>query len=391
MAKRKMGRRPKSGAPSQTTRSFRFFDNREKYLMFVTTTSEKWVVAKRVAREVRHLSPGSVALRVFDAGMGDGTVLSHVLRALHRRFPHVPILTVAKEISMEDVRLSIEKLADRFLEHPELVFVVTNMYYSEAPRLMPKSVAAASALNWHVVPLRGSTTEEFDEQIRTLHTKLASDWQVRHSEKTGNPLYERPSVLILYREDREFLLRSIIPRPGHIDGRYELVMASQPYRARIPAELKVRNVLAPLASALAPGGRMVTVQSYGRDPGMEIVNRIWPDESPFLHGRNELLALTREILDAPEHRSLKYLSQTDDSALFRYHLHTMPSEVGANIGTSTLLAAWNAAVYVAQIDDAMLEPALEAGNYLNAAREVVHAHGGLWFNDESFVISRRRG
>jgi hypothetical protein len=30
------------------------------------------------------------------------------------------------------------------------------------------------------------------------------------------------------------------------------------------------------------------------------------------------------------------------------------------------------------------------GRYLDATREVLQQHGGLWFNDESFVISRRR-
>ena len=31
-----------------------------------------------------------------------------------------------------------------------------------------------------------------------------------------------------------------------------------------------------------------------------------------------------------------------------------------------------------------------AGFYLDATRDVLHARGGLWFYDESFVISRRR-
>ena len=41
------------GAP----RHFRFFDNREKYLLFVTTCSEKWAVAERVGRELERLRP----------------------------------------------------------------------------------------------------------------------------------------------------------------------------------------------------------------------------------------------------------------------------------------------------------------------------------------------
>ena len=42
------------GAAAKATdgEPFRFFDNREKYLLFVTTTSEKAVVAARVGKEL---------------------------------------------------------------------------------------------------------------------------------------------------------------------------------------------------------------------------------------------------------------------------------------------------------------------------------------------------
>ena len=77
-------------------------------------------------------------------------------------------------------------------------------------------------------------------------------------------------------------------------------------------------------------------------------------------------------------------------ALFRYEMHTLPSEVGDSIGTSTLFAAWNAAIYVAQIEDDRLGSVVSDGRYLDATREVLRKHNGLWFYDESYVISRRR-
>ena len=46
--------------------------------------------------------------------MGDATVLSRLIRTVHRYFPTVPLVAVAKEISFEDVRLGLEKLPDRF-------------------------------------------------------------------------------------------------------------------------------------------------------------------------------------------------------------------------------------------------------------------------------------
>src|SRR6201987_294556 len=60
--------------------NFRFFENRQKYLLFVHTCSEKRVVAERVALELASIHPRPPALRVFDAGVGDGTVLARVMR-----------------------------------------------------------------------------------------------------------------------------------------------------------------------------------------------------------------------------------------------------------------------------------------------------------------------
>ena len=52
----------------------------------------------------------------------------------------------------------------------------------------------------------------------------------------------------------------------------------------------------PLVRSLAPGGRMLTVQSYGQDPGLELIRRIWPHENPFQANRHELLKVLKEIL-----------------------------------------------------------------------------------------------
>jgi len=71
-------------------------------------------------------------------------------------------------------------------------------------------------------------------------------------------------------------------------------------------------------------------------------------------------------------------------------MHTLPSEIGDRIGTSTLFAAWNAAIYVNQIEDERLDAAVTTGAYLDATQQVLQQHGGLWFNDETFIVSRRK-
>jgi hypothetical protein len=365
---------------------FRFYDNREKYLLFVTTCSEKTAVARRIGRELNHISPTPPALRLFDAGMGDASVLTEVLFNLHYTFPTIPFLVVAKEISMEDVRISLSKMASRFMEHPQTVLVITNMKYSEAPTLQPES-SQKPIKRWEV-PLEGNTAHEFMQQIHALHPILAEGWTTVLSPKTGNPLYEHPSILILYRADQQFALSSIIPPEGSIRADYDMIICVQPYRARSSATMKVKFVLGPLARSLAPGGRMVVVQSTGYDPGMEIIRHIWPDADPFRTPRHDLIEKLKEMLDVGA-IGFHFSGHSEDDALFKYHLHALPGEVDSTIGTSTLLAAWNAAIYVAQIDDAKLEPVLRSGHYLEVTRDVLRRHGGLWFLDESFVISRR--
>jgi hypothetical protein len=371
------------------TRNFRFFDNRQKYLLFVNTCSEKQVVANRVTLELANIHPRPPALRLFDAGVGDGSVLTRVMRAMHERYPAMPFYIVGKEISLEDIRLTLEKMPDRFFEHPSSVLVLTNLYYSEAPWLTTQSLSAASSLVWHELALTGNSAHRFETQINDLQPFLADHWKARVSPKTGNPIYDRPVVLVIYREDHRFLLDPVIPRRGGTDANYDLIIASQPYRARAPIEFKAKKVIAPLARALGPGGRLIAIHSHGNDPGMEIINKVWPQDNPFTSDRHQILKAVKNELGTAG-RDLNFNAYADNRSLFRYDMHTLPTEITNSIGTSTLFAAWNAAIYVGQIEDDRLAEVVKDNRYLESTAEVLKKHGGLWFWDESFVISRKR-
>ncbi len=372
---------------------FRFYDNRQKYLLFVNTCSEKWETSERIGAEFDQVRPCPPALRLFDAGMGDGTVLVRVMRTMHRRFPNIPFYVCGKEISLEDVRLCLEKLPDRLYEHPMTVFVATNLYYYQAPWLSLKGKGDDMAINWVVLELDGEHSHEFEEQITNMQRQIASYWQAAASSKTGNPVYLTPTVLVIYRKDQKFVLDDVIPHRGDCKADFDMVVASQPYRARVTPDVKVRNVVAPLTKALGVGGRLIGVHSHGHDPGLEIVREVWPDEDPFQTNRHMLWSeLENSYPDIAHDCALEEAPHNE--AIFKYGMHTLPSEISAQpggIGTSTLLAAWNAAVYVAQIDDERLEEAIADGNYIEATRRKLAEHGGLWFQNELYTIVRHSG
>jgi hypothetical protein len=279
-------------------------------------------------------------------------------------------------------------MPDRFHEHPHTVLVMTNLLYADAPLLRPSDPAEAARLTWHVERLQGTSAAEFDDQIAGLERFLAEQWQTKPNPATGNPIVVNPSVLVVYRADYEFLLDGVVPEPDAERREYDFILASQPWRARMPATFKAEKILAPMARSLAPGGRLLTIQSWGRDPALEAVQRIWPGENPFQVDRHALLAALKDEL-GPGASEFDLTSPPDESAIFRYRMHTLPSEIGDRIGTSTLFAAWNAVIYVNQIEDEQLEPVMRDGSYLEVMQDVLNEHGGLWFNDEAFVVVRR--
>ncbi len=374
---------------SRVKPNFRFYDNRQKYLMFVNTCSEKWVVAQRLAHELENISPSPPALRFFDAGVGDGTVLSRFLRVMHRKFERLPFYIAAKEISLEDIRLTLDKMPDRFFEHPEMVLALTNLPYADAPWLVPSK--KPEQLVWKEVALSGSTAADFERQILDLQPFLAEHWRTRVSEKAGVLLPETPTVLVLYREDCRFILDQVIPRRGEARADFDLILASQPFRLHASTEFKAGRVLAPLARALRPGGRLLGIHSAGHDPGHEIVQQVWPGEDPFTTSGADMLEGVRAAL-AADAIGFAFEPAPAGEPPLRYQMHTLPEEIDSEealIGTSTLLAAWNAATYVAQIDDDRLTQAMSSSAYLDATRAVLKQHGALWFDDECYLVVRK--
>ena len=159
-------------------KNFRFYDNRQKYLLFVTTTNEKNQIADAIRPYVNKIKPQKPGIKIFDAGMGDGSLLMNVMRQCHVSNPNIPLLVSTKEISIEDVRLGLEKLPDRFVEHKNTVFVISNLHYAEAANLKSNNLQKQKKINWHVVKLKGDTSIEFSQQLRKENEFLEKKWNI---------------------------------------------------------------------------------------------------------------------------------------------------------------------------------------------------------------------
>tara|TARA_B100000497_G_scaffold81951_1_gene91384 strand:- start:2783 stop:4219 length:1437 start_codon:yes stop_codon:yes gene_type:complete len=362
-------------------------EQRQSHSLFYNSCNEKWQIAQRAFDAMNDLSVSPPALRVFEANLGEGTTLARLLRALHHKHPTVPFLIVARERGLSDLRNSLGKMADRLLEHPLTVVVITNMNFEEAATLTSGSVQSALAMNWKTVRLDGNTAYDFQTQISGLQQNFSEDWAVK-SQNNGQPKHETPNVLVLYRKDHEFLLHNIVPKPGSFDAQYDFIIAAHLYRHDRPISFKIDKILLPLVKCLAPGGRALVVQSYGNDPAHEIAHQFWSEEELPTDGRQKLIAGLKHAI-GDDTLQYKFTGATDKTSLFRYDMHTLPIDINEQTGISTLLAAWSNAVFVSQVPRAKVDALVNSReDYLKASTNIINKHGGLWFINESFVIKR---
>ena len=267
-----------------------------------------------------------------------------------------------------------------------------------APGLQPltkKGKAQFTAKNWIEMPLKGNTAIDFERQIEVYIRQLEEKqiWDVKHT-AAGNPVPRSASVLVLYREDQRFSLDNILPRQNAGVGqsnnalKYDLVIASQPFRSRASAESKCKNVLMPMLGSLKRNGRLCVIQSTGHDPGMEIVRNAWPEEVPFATPGHVLQAeLIHQMKEKGtfKEKDFKWLG-TDQ---FKFELHSLPDEAAESLGTSAEFAAWNAACYVAQIEDTRSDQLVLNGTFQSCVHNVLNKYGNLWFTNEAFVVVKK--
>ena len=366
-------------------KNFRFYDNRQKYLLFVTTTNEKNQIADAIRPHVKKIKPQKPGIKIFDAGMGDGSLLMNVMRQCHQARPNIPLLVATKEISIEDVRLGLEKLPDRFVEHKNTVFVISNLHYAEAANLKSKNETKQKKINWNVIKLKGNTSIEFAQQLRKQNDFLEKKWNIEINKKSGNHTYKEPSVIVIYREDQEFNVNELIPTKNNSENKFDLIIASQPYRSRISAEKKSKYVIEPMIQALKPKGKLLTIHASGKDPANEIIRKIWPKEDPFPSLGNSIISYLKKNLDKELLSNLSF----GEKRIIKCKLRALPTEISEGIATSLVFSAWNASIYVNQMDDEKVMKVEKTKNYEKIVQNVVSKNKGLYFNNEIFVIERK--
>ncbi|MCC5983010.1 MAG: hypothetical protein JJU42_01485 [Rhodobacteraceae bacterium] len=372
----------------RTPGSFAIHEQRHRSHVFAATTNESWVQADMIVTDLLQDPPPETGLRLFYSPMDNGVTLTRVLRAIHARHPGLPILVVMKGWGLEDLRNTMGRMIDRLIEHPQLVFVLTNLYTREAVHLKKTAAEGPRDLAWHEIGLTGRVSYDYQLQLADLFPRIAPEWCVRQG-PDDFPVYSRPSVVTIMRADQRKAIAHLLPRPDGPPLAFDYAFLNHPYLHSHTMKFRVDYILAPIISHLAPGGRMKVVQSLGSDPAHEIIQSVWPNEPLKPVSRHDIISALRKARpDLMRGASLRGL--TDARSLYRFDMHTLPTITGSDQPDLSLQGAWSNAVYFARVREQLVEAVMRSGtDYLDATRKVLLRHRGLWFVNEAFEVQRK--
>ena len=244
---------------------------------------------------------------------------------------------------------------------------------AEASRPPPRWPGRRCALTGSRPPIR--------EQIDALEPFLAAHL-------AGPPFAPRPAIrstsgptaMVIYRDDCRFLLDDVIPRQGRANADYDLVIASQPYRARVPRRVqgrarssrrwRARCGRAAGCSASIRAAAIRASRSSAACGPTRTRSRPTATTSCARRGRArprcaplQLQRLRRQRAGVPlRHAHAALGDRRRASAPRRCSRPGTPPSTSPRSTTS----AW---------------PRCSAPAYLDATREVLQAHGSLWFHE----------
>ena len=363
----------------------RFFDDRLKYLSFIQNTGEKKAISEKIYSHIASLSQNKSYLRVLDAGTGDGTIFSNIVKSFHRFHPYTSLLITGKEVSYEDLKNTLDKTPDRFVEHPNLLITMSNVKFSELGSIESSNKIKDKRVKKFNLVLKSDNSYDFNSQISgaKLGNFIKKNWGIEIDNK-GRTSYSSPCIIRIYREDNERHLKQFIGN-DYKNNKYDLIVASQAYRAASSVKVKVNNVIGPLMRLLNKSGKLLVTHSCGGESVQKILKLAFKDKEAFPNTAKDIIDYLK---DNPfgENNIFKFLNPTS----YYFKFRKSPDQTVTELFGHNTDAKWANILYVGQIPEKDILN-VEANQRLhNKVKKAINNSGKIQFKNEIFSIVRQR-
>jgi len=362
----------------------RFFDDRLKYLSFIQNTGEKKAISEKIYSHIAGLSQNKSYLRVLDAGTGDGTICSNIIKSFHRYHPYTSLLLTGKEVSYEDLKNTLEKMPDRFVEHPNLLVTMSNVKFSELGMIESSNKIKDKRIKKFNLVLKSDNSFDFNSQISgsLLGNFIKKNWGIE-IDKKGRTSYSNPCIIRIYREDNERHLEQFLNN-DYKNNMYDLIIASQAYRAASSVKVKVNNVIGPLIKLLNKSGKLIVTHSCGGKSVQEILKLAFKNKEAFPNTAKDIIGYLK---NNPSKDNNIYKFSNPVSYYFGFR--KSPAQTVTELFGHNTDAKWANILYVGQIPEKDILDIEANSRLFNKVKKTIGDSEKIEFKNEIFSIIRK--
>jgi hypothetical protein len=363
----------------------RFFDDRLKYLSFIQNTGEKKAISEQIYSHIAGLSENKSYLRILDAGTGDGTIYSNIIKSFHRYHPYASLLMMGKEISYEDLKNTLEKMPDRFVEHPNLLITMTNVRFSELGLVESSNKIKDKKIKEFNLVLKSNNSFDFNSQItgNLLGNFIKKNWGIE-IDKNGRTSYSNPCIIRVYREDNEKHLDKFL-KNNYKNNNYDLIVASQASRAAASVTVKVNNVIGPLMRLLNKSGKLLVTHTSGGDSIQKVLKLAFKDKEAFPNTAKDII---EHLKDNPFGENNIYSFSKPTNYFFKFK--KAPDQTVSELFGHNTDAKWANILYVGQIAEKDIQSLENNSRLRNKVRKTIDGLTQVQFKNEMFSITKVR-
>ena len=276
-------------------------------------------------------------------------------------------------------------MPDRFVEHPNLLLIMTNVKFSELGYIETSSKIKNKKVKEYNLILKSDNSFDFNDQITgtKLGNFIKKNWGIE-IDKIGRTSYSNPCIIRIYREDNERYLQHFI-KHDYKNNNYDLIIASQAYRAASSVKVKVNNVIGPLMKLLNKSGKLLITHSCGGDSIQKILKLAFKDKEAFPNTAKDIIEYLK---NNPIVENNKFNFGLPKSYFFNFR--KTPDQTVSELFGHNTDAKWASILYVGQILEKDIHEAENNSKLLNKIKKSINNSGKILFENEMFSITRIR-
>ena len=208
-------------------------------------------------------------------------------------------------------------------------------------------------------------------------------WGIEIDNK-GRTSYSNPCIIRIYREDNSRHLKQFLNN-NYKNNNYDLIIASQAYRAASTVKLKVNNVIGPLMRLLNKSGKLLVTHSYGGESIQKVLKTAFKDKEAFPNKAKNIIDYLKNN-PTGENNLYDYSNPVSYSFKFR----KTPDQTVTELFGHNVDAKWANILYVGQIPEKDIQHLEKNTRLYNKVMKAIEKSGDIEFKNELFTITKIR-